>query len=173
MKTPALKNLEEVNGAVRRIGELKRQVEETKIDLEEKIEGLKEKKAAQVKPLRKEFDLLCKQVYVFGKKHREEITKDGNKTIVLNSGSFGWRNTPPKVSILNLARALNALRRLGLDRFIRIIQEERIDKEALLKEPEIAESVDGLSITRGEDFVIAPNQIEIEIRAHHDSIKVR
>ena len=57
-------------------------------------------------------------------------------------------------------RVLEALRRLGLHRFIR--RKEEVNKEAILAEPQAVSAVPGISIAQGvEDFAITPFEIEI------------
>jgi len=79
----------------------------------------------------------------------------------LPTGFFGWRSTPPAVSLKNIKAVLKKLKELGLKRFIRIKEEP--DKEAMLKEPEVAKSVKGVSITQYEEFFIKPLELEVEI----------
>jgi phage host-nuclease inhibitor protein Gam len=171
IETP--KNLKEINELIREIGWLKRQIIELGKQKNEEIERIKKEMSEEIQPLQQKLDIASKKVYQYGTRHRKELTKNGKKTIALSSGWFGWRQTPPKVNISNTQKALLALKKLGLDRFIRTETVDEIDKEILLKEAEIAESIEGISITSAEDFVIAPSEIEIEIRAHHKSIKVR
>ena len=54
---------------------------------------------------------------------------------------------------------LDQLRRLGLKRFIR--QKEEVNKEAVLADPAAVAQVTGLTINRGEDFVISPFETEL------------
>jgi phage host-nuclease inhibitor protein Gam len=62
---------------------------------------------------------------------------------------------PPSVRLRDMKRVLEALVQLGLARFIRVKQE--VDKEAMLREPELAAQVPGVSIgSEGEEFVVSP-----------------
>ncbi|MBF0247143.1 MAG: host-nuclease inhibitor Gam family protein [Alphaproteobacteria bacterium] len=70
---------------------------------------------------------------------------------------MSWRSRPPKVSIRGIQAVLDNLIDLGLTQFIRTSQD--IDKAAMLKDPETASAVDGVTIgSGGEDFVIKPNE---------------
>jgi phage host-nuclease inhibitor protein Gam len=55
---------------------------------------------------------------------------------------------------------IEALKRLGLTRFLRV--KEEINKEAILAEPDAVRDVKGISISQGEDFVIVPLATELE-----------
>ena len=56
-----------------------------------------------------------------------------------------------------------------MKRFIRV--KEEINKEAMLKEPELAETVRGVSITQREEFIVKPTEIEIEIVSSVEKLK--
>lgn len=84
---------------------------------------------------------------------------DTGKTITLASGTLSWRVRPPSVRVGNLAAAIEFMASMGLDRFLRIKRE--LDKEALLREPQAATRVPGISIgSAGEDFVVEPTTAE-------------
>ena len=62
---------------------------------------------------------------------------------------------PPSIAIRGVESVLDALRSLGLHRFIRT--KEEVNKDAMLNEPDIAATVAGVSVRKGaEDFVIKP-----------------
>lgn len=73
---------------------------------------------------------------------------------------MSWRTRPPRVSVRGEDVVMEALKRLGLDRFIR--RKEEIDKQAVLADPDAVQDIRGLSISQGEDFVIKPFATEIE-----------
>ena len=77
------------------------------------------------------------------------------------TGIFGWRMTPPAVSLHNVKSVLEVLKRLNLKRFIRV--KEEINKEAILKEPNIAKKVKGIFIRQDEEFFVKPAILEVEI----------
>jgi phage host-nuclease inhibitor protein Gam len=77
------------------------------------------------------------------------------------AGENNWRRRPPKVSVRGMAVVLERLKSLGLKRFIRT--KEEVNKEAMLAEPDVAASVDGINVgSEGEDFVITPFETDLE-----------
>ncbi|MEC9342674.1 MAG: host-nuclease inhibitor Gam family protein, partial [Pseudomonadota bacterium] len=67
---------------------------------------------------------------------------------------------PPRVTVRGQDAVIEALRAIGLGRFIRI--KEEVNREALLAEPDVARSVAGISIgSEGEDFVVEPFEEEL------------
>lgn len=67
--------------------------------------------------------------------HRDELTGNGKvKFANLTTGEVQWRNRPPSVSIRGADNVIELLRRLGLERFIRV--KEEINKDAILNEKE-------------------------------------
>ena len=54
---------------------------------------------------------------------------------------------------------LDALRRMGLKRFIR--EKEEVNKDAILNEPAAVAHVPGIAISQGEDFVVVPFEAEL------------
>ncbi|PIS34681.1 MAG: hypothetical protein COT37_01425, partial [Parcubacteria group bacterium CG08_land_8_20_14_0_20_43_9] len=64
---------------------------------------------------------------------------------------------------------LESLKALKLKRFIRT--KEEVDKEAMLKEPETAKTVKGVSISQHEEFVAKPAELEVEIATRVGKLK--
>ena len=159
---PVPNNLDEAAEFVRSIGEKKRTVEKLFNRLNEKIEKLKAEAKANSEEHEKKIGQYIEGLYIYAEGQREELT-DGNKkkTIKVISGTFGWRMTPPAVSLKEVKDILAALKKRGLKRFIRVKEEP--DKEAMLKEPNIAKKVKGVSIGQHEEFVVKPNEVETEI----------
>jgi len=77
--------------------------------------------------------------------------------------------TPLSVSLRDAESILKSLRSLGLQRFIRI--KEEVSKEAMLKEPDVAKTVKGVSISQREEFVAKPAELEVEIATQVDKLK--
>ena len=100
-------------------------------------------------------------IHIWAEANRSELTRDGKtKTVKLAAGEISWRVRPPKVRITGEGIVAEALKRLGLERFLRTKQE--VDKEALLREPEAAKAIPGVTISQREDFVVVPHESQIE-----------
>mgnify|MGYP001582877393 CR=1 FL=1 len=101
-------------------------------------------------------------LYAFACDERDTLTVGGQKSMLLPTGRFGWRLTPQSVVLAGQEKDVVArLEALGLGRFVKV--EKSVSKTALLKEPETAQGVDGISIRRGEVFFVKPNEVETEI----------
>ena len=74
---------------------------------------------------------------------------------------MGWRTSPPAVQIKDVEDVIKRIKKLGLVDFIRT--KETIDKPAMLKNPEKAKSVQGVSITQNEEFFVKPAELKVEV----------
>jgi phage host-nuclease inhibitor protein Gam len=153
------------------IGTLKRNIESIQADTDEKIKNLKLEAANKIEPINQEIEKLFTGLYVFAEANREKLAGDKTKTIKLATGSISWHMTPPKVAISNIKKVLAALKKLGLERFIRKVEEP--DKEAMLKEKEAVKSVKGIKIEQHEEFIVKPDTWETEIITRTDALSKR
>jgi len=152
------------------IGREQRLINETQSRLNEKVESLKKEAMDEIKPHQERISQLVEGLFAFAEAHRDELTEGGKrKTVELPTGSFGWRKTPPAVILRNVKEVLKNLKALNLARFIR--SKEEVDKEAILKEPEIAAKVKGVSIVQREEFIAKPAEVKVEISARVDKFK--
>jgi len=168
--TSVPQNLDGAAEFVRQIGERQRFIDKIQLQADAEAGKLRTKAMADITPLQEEIAQLVEGLFAFAESHRKELTKDGkHKTVILPTGQFGWRMTPWAVHISNTKSVVVILEKLGLKRFIRI--EKVPDKEAMLKEKEVAEKVRGVSIKRHEDFVVKPVKLEVEITSRTDKLK--
>jgi phage host-nuclease inhibitor protein Gam len=114
----------EAAAAVARIGELNRQVARLEADMNDEIATLKTAAEAKSVPLKAQVRALSDGVQVWAEANRRAIT-DGDKVKFadLGTGKVSWRQRPPGVSIRKVEEVIAALKRLGLQRFIRIKEE--------------------------------------------------
>lgn len=159
---PVPASLEEVADYVRRIGGYQRALTLIQARTNERIEAIKAQATTDCIPHQDEIEALFEGVYIFAQSHRNELTEGGKKkTVNLPTGDVCWRMTPPAVSIKDEAEVLLRLKEMKLQRFIR--PKEEPDKEAMLKEPEVAKSIKGITISQHEEFVVKPSETNIEI----------
>ena len=159
---PVLASLSEANSTLARIGEYGRSIQMIESDLAEKILALRKKADEEILPLATNVATLSFGLELYANQHREELLKDGGKTVSLSCGNFGWRWTPPKVSAGRGgdAKVLEKVQALNLSEYIRNTPE--LDKEALLRDkPPIA----GVKYTQMEKFFIEP-----EVAVGHDHV---
>ncbi|MBU1045685.1 host-nuclease inhibitor Gam family protein [Patescibacteria group bacterium] len=159
---PVPKTLGEAAQFLARIGREQRAIDWIQSNLNTKVEELKAKAMADAKPHQERISELMEGLFAYGEAHRDELTDSGRrKTVEVPTGIFGWRMTPPAVSLRNVRSILEYLESLGLRRFIRIKKE--VNKEALLKEPEVAGTIKGVRISQREEFVAKPAELEVEV----------
>ena len=159
---PVPKSPEETAKFIGKIGKHQRALQEIQTRLNEKIEKLKVLAVDESQSHQAEIKDLFEGVFVFAESHRDELTEGGKtKTVHLPTGDISWRITPPAVSLRRVKDIIAACKQLRLKRFIRT--KEEIDKEAMLKEPDIATGIKGVSISQREEFVVKPSEVEVEI----------
>jgi len=164
------KSLEEAAEYISRIGEEQREINGIQNRLNEKVEKLKSQAMAETSQREATISELVEGLFIFAESHRNKLTEEGKKkTIELPTGIFGWRITPPAVSLKNVKEVLTELIKRGLKRFIRTKQE--VDKEAMLKEPELAKNIKGVTISQREEFVVKPAELEVEITSDVSKLK--
>lgn len=126
MEGTALQSWEDVDAALREVGEITRELQLKEAALNESVDKLKEEakadSASQV-ARKKELELAMKE---FCEANRVEFTKV--KTRKLTFGSVGFRLST-KIMIKRIAETLQALKDLKLVGCIRI--KEEVDKEAM------------------------------------------
>lgn len=164
------KSLDEAAQFLTQIGKEQRVIDKIRSDLNTKVDRLKAKVMAGAKPHHDTISQLVEGLFVYAEAHREELTDSGKrKTVEVPTGIFGWRMTPPAVSLRDVKSILESLESLGLERFIRTKKE--INKEAMLEEPKIARTVKGVFISQHEEFIVKPTEVEVEIATQVDKIK--
>lgn len=164
------KSLDEAAEFLRQIGEKQRDIDTIKSGLNVKVDKLKDEAMANAKPHQDKVSKLVEGLFAYAESHRDELTDGGKrKTVEVPTGTFGWRMTPPSVSLRDVESILKSLKSLALQRFIRI--KEQVDKEAMLREPETAKTVKGVSISQHEEFVAKPAELEVEIATQVDKLK--
>ena len=158
----AAQNLDDAADLIKALGEKRREILRIETEMNDEIAGIKQRYEDQAMPLKSEVAEIIFAVQAWAETHRAELTKDGKiKTVKLATGELNWRIRPPRVSLRGKGKIITALKGLGLTRFIRV--SEDIDKEAILKEKEVAAQIQGVTISSaGEDFAISPYELEIE-----------
>jgi phage host-nuclease inhibitor protein Gam len=151
----------EAEAMIARIGELARDQTLRETALEETIAKAKQDAEAEAKQPAAELEDLQRGLQIWAEAHRDDLTKNGRiQTVRLGTGEIGWRRRPPRVSVSNPDAVIEALRKGGLDRFIRTKAE--VNREAMLAEPAVAKTIAGVKIgSAGEDFIVTPVTMEM------------
>jgi len=165
LKTPAVavtvpQNRDNAAQAVAEIGRLNRDLARLTADMNDELATVKALHEEKAEPIRLKIEALTTGVQTWAEANRDTLTQNGKvKTAALTTGEIAWRLRPPSVRVTGAEAVLDVLRRLGLKRFIR--EKEEVNKEAILNEPEAVSHVPGISISRGEDFVVVPFEAEL------------
>ncbi len=164
------KNLNEAAQFLAEMGQEQRATDKIQSGLNAKVDELKAKAMVDDEPHQEKISQLVEGLFAFAEAHRDELTDGGKrKTVEVPTGTFGWRMTPPSVKLRDVESILESLKSLKLNRFIRT--KEEVDKEAMLKEPRVAKTVKGVSISQHEEFVAKPAELEVEIVTQVDKLK--
>lgn len=158
----AAQNADDAADLIKELGEKRRDILRIEHAMNDEISELKKRYEEQAEPFKADVDEIIAAIQTWAEVNRSELTQGGKvKTVKLTTGEFNWRTRPPKVTLRGKPKIIDALKGLGLTRFIRV--SEDIDKEALLKEKSVATGINGVSISSaGEDFAISPYELEIE-----------
>lgn len=152
---------EDVMTDIKAIGHLQRELTRLETEMNDAIGNITEQFATPVEDLKKQVKAKQQGVQAWYEAHRAELTNNGKvKSANLVTGEVQWRTRPPSVTVRGIDAVLDALKNLGLTRFIRV--KEEVNKEAMLNEMDIVRGVAGVTINSGvEDFAIVPFEQDI------------
>lgn len=142
------------------IGRLQREVAGIELRMNDALAGIRATAEQEAQPLNEGIETKFEALHAWAEAHRDELLKPGSKTAHLATGDLSWRVSPPSVSLRKTDKVIEALKSLGLTRFIRT--KEEVAKDLILAERAAVEGVKGISITQKEEFVAKPHASEIE-----------
>lgn len=111
------------------------------------VAELRRKLDAPVATLEAEERALADDVRDWAEFNRRKLTNDGRrKSVAVGPGRVGWQKGKARVEIEDGSeeRIVGALRASNLHQFLRV--KESVDRNAMLKEPALAETVAGVTI---------------------------
>lgn len=151
---------EGVADCIREIGERQRELTRLETRMNDEIARVRERFETEAEPHRQRVVALTAGAQIWCEANREHLTQGGKtKTAAFTTGEIQWRTRPPSARITGAEAVLDALRRRGLTRFIRV--KEEVNKEAILNEPDAVVGVAGISISQGEDFIVVPFEADL------------
>lgn len=155
-------NREEAETWIRQIGDHRREVVRIETAMNDEIAAVKDKYEQQAKPFRDDVEALIDGLQAWAVANRDQLTGGGKRqSAEMATGMISWRVLPPRVTIRKAENVLDALKKLGLQRFIRT--REEINKEAMLDDQDAARLVPGVTIgSAGETFNVDPFETELE-----------
>ncbi len=145
---------------INQIGRLSREITVTQAAMNDEIAAITDRYTATFTPLQEQVKLMTAGVQSYCEANRDELTHGGkSKTGQFVTGTVQWRQKPPSVAVKGMDAVIEALKKFGLNRFVRV--KEELNKDAILNEPGAISGIAGLSIKKGvEDFVIEPFEQE-------------
>ena len=145
-----------------RLGEISREIDGIAAVGATKIADIKlsTKKATDV--LTKTAKALWGAISAYAEAHRSELLPKDRKSASIAAGTIGWRTGSPAIQIDgDEDEIILRLEAQGMHRFLR--ETVVLDKAALLAEPEVVKTIDGLSVVQVETLFFKPLDIESEL----------
>jgi len=152
-----LKNWEDVDNAVRRIGEIDIEIGKIEGEMTLKINEIKEAGNIKADGLRNERKKLEKNVEFFAINCKDEFLKTRSR--VLSFGKVAYRVTS-KIVVKSKQACVSALKALGLEKYVRIVEEPN---------KELMENMDDNMLVK----VGAQRKVEDKLRIEPDIEKIR
>lgn len=152
---------DEAAAMIRALGDAQRVLSGRVSVMNDAIAEITDQAAPEIEAMKKTVSDLVQGIQTFAEANRATLT-DGNrvKTANLVTGEVSWRQRPPSVGIRGVDTVIEALKRLGLGRFVR--SKDEINKDAILNEPKAVAGVAGITINTGiEDFIVTPFEQEV------------
>ncbi len=161
VNVPTPQTRDEAAAMLRAIGDNARAIARIEADMNDRLAKIKEDAERDAGPFRSLADQMMEGLKTWCEANREALT-DGYKrqTADLGTGLVSWRRRPARVTIKKVEDVIAAIKTLGLLTFLRTTEE--VDKEAMLKEPEKARLLAGVTIgSEGETFAVEPFEAQI------------
>ncbi|EBP4179775.1 host-nuclease inhibitor protein Gam [Salmonella enterica subsp. diarizonae] len=148
---------DEVSRDIRKLGDEQREAIRLEAAMNDEIAEITERYTPQIEAHKKCIKALFKGISDWCKTNRDELTNGGKtKTANLTTGNVSWRLGTPSCSVSrDVEGVIEMLRRMQLDRFIRV--KEEVNKEAVLAEPDAVKGIAGIKVNKGsESFYVEP-----------------
>ncbi len=158
---PVPQSLDECAEFIARIGEAQRERTLIETAMNDDLAARKQAYEARAKPWGEKIAALTKGVQTWCEANRARITNDGRvKFHRFATGEVKWRMRPPSIAVRGVDAVIGCLKSMGLDRLIRT--KEEVDKDAMLRDTELAKTVPGVTVSQKEDFVVEPFETQLE-----------
>lgn len=154
----------ECDSYILELGALHRELQKLEAEMNDALAKAKADYEAQAEPQRQRLTSLHGAIETYCTEHRARLTRDGrSKSYRFGNGEIGWRIRPARVTIRRAKNALAWLVDAGaaFKKLLRV--KHQIDKEAMLRWPELASQVPGVMVgSAGEQFSVTPNGMKLE-----------
>lgn len=145
---------------IKKLGDLMRERTRHEANMNDEIAHVTQRYQPEFDGLAERIDTLQNGIQNYCEAHRDELTGGKLKSANLITGEVMWRQKPPSVRIKAAESVIDALKRLGLGKFVRT--KDEVNKEAILNDPDEVRGVAGITIVTGEEqFEINPFEQEV------------
>jgi len=152
---------DEAAECVAEIGRKQRERDRIQAAMNDELAIVRDSYEAKAKPHADRISELTRGVHLWCEANRASLTQDNKvKFHTFATGEVKWRMRPPSIAIRGVEAVAAVIQKMGLPRFLRTKVE--IDKDALLKEPDVAKSIAGISVVQKEDFVVVPSETNLD-----------
>lgn len=161
MAKKRLNNWDEVDDAIRRMGELDIALERIQGEATMRINQIREEAKQKSAPLNSERKELEKAVQAFCESHKDEFSKKRSK--VFNYGTIGYRlvrSVPIPKDKDKVAALLKSLKAFGLTDCIKV--EEKPDRDKIAEQDDATIAKLGLKRTVKDSFRVQPDVERIQ-----------
>ncbi|MEX0649835.1 MAG: host-nuclease inhibitor Gam family protein [Candidatus Andersenbacteria bacterium] len=173
-RTTAIRSLKDAARVVGKIGQLKRNLERVTVQMNEKIEKIKQPYTEKAGGYIAELEPLMEAMFRYAQGNRPQLTDNGERqTVKLPTGSFYWRKTGKSVQFTGSDDELvDLLKALGLSDWVRVVEEP--NRERMLQEEEKAQAVAGVTIEQREVFYVKPaaSMAAVTVTPEGDHLKI-
>ena len=161
LTAPVPQDDDQARAQIREIGDLERQQTRLQTQLDDKIAKLKQEFGDKAGPLKARLTALETGLQTYCEAHRDRLTRAGKvKSHDFITGEVKWRTKPPRVKLTGVTDVIDRLQTAGFVQFLR--QKVEPNKEAMLDDPDLAETIDGISIISGEEeFIVEPSETQL------------
>ncbi|MCL2076053.1 MAG: host-nuclease inhibitor Gam family protein [Betaproteobacteria bacterium] len=151
---------DEAMGAIKTLGDVQRQLKRLETEMNDAIAKITDANKGEIDALKERIETLTSGVQGWAEANRALLCGAKGKTANLITGEVQWRQRPPSVSVRGQDKVIEALRMLGLSRFLR--EKVEINKDAILAEPAAVAGIAGITVVTGvEDFSVTPFEVEV------------
>lgn len=150
---------------IRALGDAQRAFERQRTAMNDAIGAITQQHQPGLEALNERITALQQGIQTWCEANRVQLCGEADrlgKTANLITGEVSWRMRPPSVGVRGADTVIEALQRLGLQRFVRT--KEEVNKEAILAEPDAVRGVPGITVVTGlEDFIVTPFEATAEV----------
>lgn len=166
-----IRTFDEADKTLLEIAKLDSFVTQKEVEMNGRINKIKEKFDEETKQARAEKDMLAEEINGFAQLNKKEFEKQRSRPLTF--GIIGFRTTPPKVSQLNrkysAKTSIELLKKLFTSKYLRTVEE--VNKEEILTDYAVNKINDeqlasvGLKVDQEDKFFFELNWEKIDLNS--------